>query len=90
MLITNQRLDKLAAARADFIAREMLPPDRGPLPGANTNDDNDNDVDDGDDDGGPIDDVDVMADVQLARTRGMPPNITIHLLYYSLMNLLRT
>jgi hypothetical protein len=64
MLITNQRLDKLAAARADFIAREMLPPDRGPLPGANTNDD--------DDDGGPIDDEKVMADVQLARTRGMP------------------
>jgi len=30
MLITNQRLDKLAATRADFIAREMLPPDRAP------------------------------------------------------------
>lgn len=63
MLITNQRLDKLAAARADFIARGMLPPDRGPLPGANTDDD---------DDGGPIDDEKVMADVQLARTLGTP------------------
>ena len=63
MLITNQRLDKLAAARADFIAREMLPPDHGPPPGANTDDD--------DDDGGPIDDERVMADVELARTRGM-------------------
>jgi hypothetical protein len=62
MLITNQRLDKLAAARVDFIAREMLPPDRGPLPGVNADDD---------DDGGPIDDEKVIADVQLARTRGM-------------------
>ncbi|KAF8801254.1 hypothetical protein BYT27DRAFT_7310172 [Phlegmacium glaucopus] len=34
MLITNQCLDKLAVAQADFIAREMLPPNRGPLPGA--------------------------------------------------------
>ena len=63
MLITNQRLDKLAAAWADFIARGMLPPDRGPLPGANTDDY---------DDGGPIDDEKVMADIQLARTVGTP------------------
>ena len=34
-----------------------------PLPGANADDD--------DDEGGPIDDEKVMADVQLARTRGM-------------------
>ena len=61
MLITNQRLDKLAVAQADFIAREMLPPDRGPLPGATADDD---------DDRGPIDDEKVMADVQLARTKG--------------------
>ncbi|KAF8951994.1 hypothetical protein BDZ97DRAFT_1931423 [Flammula alnicola] len=59
MLITNQRLDKLAAARADFVAREMLPPDRGPPPGA----------EDDDDDGGPTDDERIMADVQLARTK---------------------
>ena len=64
MLITNQHLDKLAAARADFIAHEMLPPDRGPLPGLGSNADDD-------DDGGPIDDEKVMADVQLARTIGM-------------------
>ena len=63
MLITNQRLDKLAAAQADFFACEMLPPDREPLPRANADDD--------DDKGGPIDDEKVMADVQLARTRGM-------------------
>ena len=66
MLITNQRLDKLAAARADFITREMLPADRGPLPGAGADD---GDGDDGD--GGPVDDERVMADVQLARTRGV-------------------
>ena len=41
----------------------MLPRDREPLPGANTNDD---------DDRGPIEDEKVMADVQLAQTRGMP------------------
>ncbi|KAF5330759.1 hypothetical protein D9619_005328 [Psilocybe cf. subviscida] len=65
MLLTNQRLDKIAAAQADFIARGMLPPDHEPIPGAehlrNTivegNDD---------DDGGPVERV--LADVQLART----------------------
>ena len=69
-------MDKLAAARADFAAREMLPPDRGPLPGANTDDD--------DDDGGPIEDEKVMADVQLARTRGMKNDIILpyHILIY--------
>ena len=66
MLITNQRLDKLAAARADFVARVMLPAGRGPLPGASADDD-----DGDDDDGGPVDDEKVMADVQLARTRGV-------------------
>ncbi|KAF8806781.1 hypothetical protein BYT27DRAFT_7256782 [Phlegmacium glaucopus] len=61
MLITNQHLDKLAAAQADFIAREMLPLNRGPLPGAT--------VDADDNEGGPIDDEKVMADVQLAQMR---------------------
>ncbi|KAF8806795.1 hypothetical protein BYT27DRAFT_7256797 [Phlegmacium glaucopus] len=61
MLITNQRLDKLAAAQADFIAHEILPPNRGPLPGAT--------VDANDDEGGPIDDEKVMANVQLAQMR---------------------
>lgn len=68
MLLTNQRLDKIAAAQADFIARGMLPPDHEPIPGAehlrNTivegNDD---------DDGGPVERV--LADVQLARTPGV-------------------
>lgn len=77
MLITNQRLDKLAAARADFIVRGMLLPDRGPLPGAKTDDD--------DDDGGPVDNERVIADVQLARTRGMPnaiQSLPYHMLKY--------
>ncbi|KAJ7725533.1 hypothetical protein B0H16DRAFT_1781820 [Mycena metata] len=32
MLLTNQRLDKLAAARADFVARGMVPPTFVPVP----------------------------------------------------------
>ncbi|KAJ6612468.1 hypothetical protein B0H10DRAFT_2052194 [Mycena sp. CBHHK59/15] len=32
MLLTNQRLDKLAAARADFVERGMLPPTFIPVP----------------------------------------------------------
>ncbi|KAF8810183.1 hypothetical protein BYT27DRAFT_7222195 [Phlegmacium glaucopus] len=59
MLITNQRLDKLTAARNNFVARGMLPPEHGPPPGFH---------EDEDDDGGPIDEDRVMADVRLART----------------------
>jgi hypothetical protein len=44
----------------------MLPANRRPLPGAGADD---GDGDDGD--GGPVDDERVMADVQLARTRGV-------------------
>ena len=67
MLITNQQLDKLTAARNNFIACGMLPPEHGPPPGFH---------DDEDDDGGPTDedttDEDrVLADVRLARTPGM-------------------
>jgi hypothetical protein len=57
MLLTNQRLDKLNAIRADYISRGMLPLEhQTPI------------VDD-DDDGGPMDER-VMADVKLARTKG--------------------
>ncbi|KAF8816751.1 hypothetical protein BYT27DRAFT_7220468 [Phlegmacium glaucopus] len=70
MLITNQRLDKLAAAQADFIACEMLPPNRGPPPGAT--------VDANDDEGGPIDDEKVMADVQLAWMRDTNLSSLLH------------
>ena len=62
MLVTNQRLDKLTAARNNFIARGMLLPERGPPPGFH---------DDEDDDGGPTDGDRVLADVRLARTAGM-------------------
>ena len=61
MLITNQRLDKLTAARNNFIVRGMLPPERGPPPGFHDNED---------DDGGPTDEDRVLADVRLARTPG--------------------
>ncbi|KAJ6594882.1 hypothetical protein B0H19DRAFT_1284660 [Mycena capillaripes] len=58
MLQTNQRLDKLAAARADFVERGMLLPTHAP-PIANPDDD----------DGGPIDIARVDGNVVLARTR---------------------
>ncbi|KAJ7114416.1 hypothetical protein C8R44DRAFT_630053 [Mycena epipterygia] len=58
MLQTNQRLDKLAAARADFVERGMLPPTHAPPP---KNSD--------DDDGGPVDDARVEGNVVLARKR---------------------
>ncbi|KAK7008370.1 C2H2-type domain-containing protein [Favolaschia claudopus] len=60
MLLTNQRLDKLAAARVDFVERGMLPSTYAP-PVA--------DPDDGDDDGGPLDVPRVEGNVVLARTR---------------------
>lgn len=64
MLITNQRLDKLAAARVDFQARGMLnrrigPPDLPPEPAANLQDDED-------DDGGAVD-GDIDSEVILAQ-----------------------
>lgn len=68
MLETNQRLDKIAAAQADFIARGMLPPDQKPIPGA----EHFRNLPPGDDeDGYPVEQVErVLADVQLARTPG--------------------
>src|ERR1700733_3581298 len=61
MLLTNQRLDKLAASHVDFIERGMLVRDRPP-PAP--------DLDDGEEeDGGPVDGEHVMAHVVLARTR---------------------
>ncbi|KAF7366229.1 C2H2-type domain-containing protein [Mycena venus] len=58
MLQTNQRLDKLAAARADFVERGMLP-STFVAPVAEPDDD----------DGGPTDSVRVEGNVVLARTR---------------------
>ncbi|KAJ6474792.1 hypothetical protein C8R45DRAFT_1102943 [Mycena sanguinolenta] len=59
MLLTNQRLDKLAAARADFVERGMVPPSFAPLP--------DKDVDDLDAE--ETDEARVEGNVVLARRR---------------------
>ncbi|KAJ6561258.1 hypothetical protein B0H10DRAFT_2180547 [Mycena sp. CBHHK59/15] len=58
MLLTNQRLDKLAVAGADFVERGMLPPTYAPPV-----------VDPEDDDGGPVDTIRVQGNVVLTRTR---------------------
>jgi hypothetical protein len=66
MLLTNQRLDKLATARVEFQVHGMLndtavnvdpPPDNPPTPAV-------------DDDGGTADGMDILADVQLAQKPG--------------------
>lgn len=84
MLLTNQRLDKLAASKADFTARGML---SGPLvpfgqileavsiddgmdPGGDTGGDKDGDGD-GDDVDGAVSGPRMMAEVVLARMPGM-------------------
>lgn len=60
MLLTNQRLDKLTAARADFVERGMVPPTFVPVP--------DKEIDD--EEGGPVDEARVEGNVVLARRRG--------------------
>ena len=69
MLLTNQRLDKLAASRVDFQARGML---KAPLLDYGSSPlvpDLVQDVDD--DDGGAIDTRDILGEVTLARMPGM-------------------
>jgi len=61
MLLTNQRLDKLKAARNDFVHRGLLPPSHAPPPKPVL-------MPDEDEDGGPIDEH-VTGTVTLARTR---------------------
>lgn len=61
MLLTNQRLDKLIRARADFVARRMLPPTHAPPPKPILPPDEDDDT-------GIIDEY-VTGNVTLARTR---------------------
>ncbi len=74
MLLTNQRLDKLAASRADFIARNMLPADRAPRLHDQLRDLVDTGPDNADEmeEGGPSDEDRVLSHVHLARTRGKP------------------
>jgi hypothetical protein len=61
MLLTLQRLDKLAAARADFVDGGMVAADRMPAPSADKAEDGE------DDDGGEVDDARVDGNVILAR-----------------------
>jgi len=70
MLLTNQRLDKLKAARNDFTHRGLLPPSYTPPPQPML-------IPDEDEDGGPIDEH-VTGTVMLARTRRMSliPSLT--------------
>lgn len=70
MLVTNQRLDKLTAARIDFINRGMLPPSYAPPPAPV---EHIHDNDEGGDDAEPTDDPYVMGTVVLACTR-VPPS----------------
>lgn len=62
MLLVNQRLDKLAAARTHFVHLGMLRPSHAPAPLQHQYEE--------DEDEGPIDDAFVMGAVELARTRG--------------------
>ncbi|KAJ7269028.1 hypothetical protein C8J57DRAFT_1609187 [Mycena rebaudengoi] len=86
MLQTNQRLDKLAASRADFIERGMLPPVHTPGPDKRKPPDED-------DDGGPIDEARVEGNVVLARRRErsyprLPEDLAAHIGVPNFPNLL--
>lgn len=74
MLMTNQRLDKLAASRADFISRNMLPADRAPPLRDQLQDLVDTGPENAEEaeEGGPSDEDRVLSHVHLARTRGKP------------------
>lgn len=61
MLLTNQRLDKLNAARSEFVHRGLLPPSHAPPPKPVL-------MPEEDEDGGPTDEH-VTGTVTLARTR---------------------
>ncbi|KAJ6467182.1 hypothetical protein C8R47DRAFT_990496 [Mycena vitilis] len=74
MLLTNQRLDKLAAARADFVERGMIPPTFKPVP--------DKAVDD--EEAEEIDEPRVDGAVVLARRRErsyprFPPDLAVYI-----------
>jgi hypothetical protein len=73
MLLTNQRLDKLAAARVDFVNRGMLPPASLPPQGAwRVKSDRQQDSDDSDDGAVDVSKVEmVQGNVILARKRSV-------------------
>jgi hypothetical protein len=75
MLLINQRLDKLAAARSYYISRDMLPPDHlkppeSAVPIVLQRSPNDEDEGMGEEASGGWTDERVLADVKLARRRG--------------------
>lgn len=78
MLLTNQRLDKLAAARADFMARGMMEGALLPLPAAPVKDIESPPPEDANDervDAGAIEGPTCVGEVKLAKSYGelQPP-----------------
>jgi hypothetical protein len=79
MLVTNERLDKLAIMRSDFAAREMLPAGRAvgrqishiPKPSGQAASYNE------EDDSGPVEQQQTLGLVVLAQTRGMSPSVSL-------------
>lgn len=72
MLLTNQRLDKLAAMRSDFAARGMLP--AGHAAGRQITHilkPSQHILNNEEDDSGPVEEEDILGHVILAQTRGM-------------------
>ena len=65
MLLTNQQLNKLMAAKVDFWSSSMLPPSFSPPPQLNLKPPDD------DDEEGPVDSGIVAGNITLACTRGM-------------------
>lgn len=68
MLLTNQRLDKLAALRTDLVQRGLLEPLHAPPPDP---------FDTGTEDEGAIDGDRIIAEVSLARTPGIKHRCSI-------------
>jgi hypothetical protein len=78
MLLTNQRLDKLKAARSDFAHRGLLPPSHAPPPIPVL-------MPEEDEDGGPIDEH-VTGTVTLARTRRTSKDLLMGYTYFGYQN----
>ena len=78
MLLTNQRLDKLKAARNDFVHRGLLPPSHAPPPIPVL-------MPEEDEDGGPVDEH-VTGTVTLARTRRTSKDLLMAYTYFGHQN----
>jgi hypothetical protein len=75
MLVTNERLDKLATIRSDFAARGILP--AGRAAGRHIDKPSRRASDYEDDDGGPVEQQDILGHVILAQTRGMSQSLSL-------------